>query len=62
MSWLVLETNVNETYINAAKKLGYDEYSWDNYGVNELEGLGWKDLEEGEREMASILGFDERSW
>ena len=44
------------------KELEYDRYSWENYGVNDVEYLRWDDLSDGMMEAAVGLGFDQRSW
>ena len=57
------EVKINyQQVIQSIQQLGYNEYSWDNYGVNPIESKGWRDLKEQEREAAMGLGFDEKSW
>lgn len=56
--WLSL----TETQRVSAEKLGYDQYSWENYDTNDVEYLTWDDLSEDMMGWAGELGFDQRSW
>jgi hypothetical protein len=58
LSWL----DLNESQRILAENLGYDNYSWENYGTNDVEYLTWDDLDDDSMGWAAELGFDQRSW
>ena len=46
----------------SASGLGYNETTWDRYGMNEVELRDWAGLTEAQREDAEALDFDAASW
>ena len=54
--------SLNETLKEAARNLFYDEYTWENYGANDVEYWGWNGMSGRNRGNATLLGFDQRSW
>lgn len=45
-----------------AKKLGYTKKMWDNDKEPDCCDEYWDDLDEDQREAATVLGYDKESW
>ena len=46
----------------AAEKLVYDKFEWENPGINIAESFYWAELPPNLQEATAVLGFDEFTW
>jgi hypothetical protein len=60
----VPHTNISNIFFHdiTAKKLGYTKKMWDNDKEPDCCDEYWDDLDEDQREAATVLGYDKESW
>lgn len=60
----VPHTNISNMFFHniTAKKLGYTKKMWDNDKEPDCCDEYWDDLDEDQREAATVLGYDKESW
>lgn len=65
-TWQNIETKqqYNHTllYLSTAKKLGYNKKMWNGDKEPDACDEYWDDLDEDQRQAATVLGYDKESW
>ena len=61
-STVIIKTQSIEITSSSAKKLGYTKKMWNGDKEPEVSDEYWDDLDEEQRQAATVLGYDKDTW